>query len=95
MIEQAVTTALKAHEEHLTAHMDKQFAALQATFAQAFPGGDAHGHRLAHERAIRDASAWDRIKADAISKALTGGFLVALGWLVLAVWEAFKHEVRR
>lgn len=95
MIEQALTSALKAHEIHITAHMDKQFASLRETFASAFPMGDPHGHRIAHEKAIRDATAWDRIKADAIGKVITGGFLVAAGWLALAVWEAFKHEVRK
>jgi hypothetical protein len=95
MIEQTLASALKSHEVQITSHMDKQFAELKASFALAFPMGDPHGHRIAHEKAIRDATAWDRIKADAIGKVITGGFLVAVGWLALAVWEAFKHEVKR
>lgn len=95
MIEQAMQAALKSHEQHLMLHMDKQFALLQQTFASAFPGGDPHGHRLAHEKAIRDATGWDRLKADLVSKFLTAGLWVAAGWLALAAWEAFKHEVRK
>lgn len=32
MIEQAVQSALKSHEQHLMTHMDKQFASLQTMF---------------------------------------------------------------
>lgn len=95
MIASALTTAMQAHEQKLIAHMDSQFASLRQTFASAFPDGDPHGHRAAHESAIREAAAWRRIKAEALSKALTGGIVVALGWLALAAWEAFKHEVRK
>ena len=75
--------------------MDAQFAQLKATFGAAFPGGDPHGHRMAHEAAIREAAGWQKIKAEALSKALTGGIVVAIGWLALAAWEALKHEVRK
>ena len=95
MIQDALLAALKAHEAHITQHMDKQFQMLQETFSQAFPGGDPHGHRMAHERKIRDADGWEKLKAEVVSKFLTAGLWVAAGWLALAVWEAFKHEVKR
>lgn len=95
MIEQAVQTALRSHEQHLMQHMDRQFALLKQSFADAFPGGDPHGHRIAHEKAIRNATGWDRMKAELLSKFLTGGLWVAAGWLAFAVWEALKHEVRK
>lgn len=95
MIAAALTAALQAHEHKIIQHMDGQFAQLRGAFASAFPEGDPHGHRAAHESAIREAAAWRRIKAEALSKALTGGIVVALGWLALAAWEAFKHEVRK
>lgn len=95
MIQEAVQKALTAHEQHLTAHMDKQFASLKQSFAEAFPGGDPHGHRIAHEKAIRNATGWDKLKAEVVSKFLTAGLWVAAGWLALAVWEAFKHEVKK
>lgn len=95
MIQDAVSKALVTHEQHLTLHMDRQFAALKQAFSDAFPGGDPHGHRIANEKFIRDATGWDKPKADVISKFLTGGLWVAAGWLLLAVWESFKHEVRK
>lgn len=95
MIEQAVSSALKSHEQHLMTHMDRQFALLKQTFSEAFPGGDPHGHRLAHEKQIRTATGWDRMKSDVVSKFLTGGLWIAGGWLLLAIWESFKHEVKK
>lgn len=95
MIQEAVSKALTNHEQHLTAHMDRQFALLKQSFADAFPSGDPHGHRLAHEKAIRNATGWDKLKSDLLSKFLTAGLWVAAGWLAFAVWEAFKHEVRK
>ena len=95
MIQEAVQKALAAHEQHLTLHMDKQFASLRQTFSEAFPGGDPHGHRLAHEKAIRNATGWDKLKAEVASKFLTAGLWVAVGWMAIAIWEAFKHEVKK
>jgi hypothetical protein len=95
MIQEAVQTALTAHEQHLMAHMDKQFAALRASFAEGFPGGDPHGHRVAHERLIANASWWDKTKSDAASKVAAGGFWMVMGFIAFAVWEHFKSELRK
>lgn len=95
MIQEAVQKALAAHEQHLTLHMDKQFASLRQTFSEAFPGGDPHGHRIAHEKAIRNATGWDKLKSEVASKFLTAGLWVAVGWMAIAIWEAFKHEVKK
>ena len=45
MIQDALMTALKAHEAHITQHMDKQFEGLKESFAQAFPAGARAGRR--------------------------------------------------
>ena len=95
MIQTAVTGAMTAHEHKVIAHMDAQFAALRQTFASAFPEGDPHGHRIAHEKAIRNAGWWDRIKSEAASKTLTAGVWVALLFVAAAVWEHIKSEARR
>ena len=95
MISEAVQQALASHEQHLTLHMDRQFAALKQTFAEAFPGGDPHGHRIAHEKAIRNATGWDKLKAEVAGKVLTAGVWVAIAWTALALWEAVKNEVRK
>lgn len=95
MIEQAVQAALKSHEQHLMLHMDKQFASLQHTFAAAFPGGDPHGHRLAHEKAIAKAGWWDRAKSDAFSKVAGAGLWAVVVFLAIAAWEHIKQEARK
>lgn len=95
MIQTAVQKALDAHEQHLVAHMDKQFFALRQTFAEAFPGGDPHGHRLAHEQQIANASWWDRIATEAISKTVTAGVWAMIVFFAISAWEHIKNEVRR
>lgn len=95
MIQNAVQQALTNHEQHLVAHMDRQFAALRQSFADAFPGGDPHGHRLAHEKFIANASWWEKVKADAAGKLATAGIWVFLLFLAAAAWEYIKHEARK
>lgn len=95
MIQEAVSKALAAHEQHLTLHMDKQFALLQKSFSDAFPGGDPHGHRLAHEKAIANASWWDKAKSDAFSKLTAAGVWAVVVFLAVAAWEHIKHEARK
>lgn len=95
MIQTAVQSAMTAHEHKLIAHMDQQFAALRQTFASAFPNGDAAGHRLAHEKAIRNAGWWDRIKSEVASKTLTATVWVAILAIVAALWEHLKSEARK
>ena len=95
MIAEAVSKALATHEQHLMTHMDKQFASLRQTFAEAFPDGDPHGHRLAHERFIANAGWWEKVKADAASKLATAGIWTFCLFLCAAAWEYIKHEARK
>lgn len=95
MIQEAVSKALVIHEQHLMAHMDKQFALLKTSFADAFPGGDPHGHRLAHERYIAKATWWEKAKSDAFSKVASAGIWAVVVFLAIAAWEHIKSEARR
>jgi len=95
MIQEAVSKALTQHEQHLTTHMDKQFALLQKTFSEAFPGGDPHGHRIAHEKAIAKAGWWDKTKSDAFSKLASAGLWAIVVFLAIAAWEHIKHEAKK
>ena len=95
MISEAVQQALASHEQHLMAHMDRQFAQLRHAFNEAFPNGDPHGHRLAHEKAIRNAGWWDRIKNEAASKTITAGLWAVVVFLCVAAWEHIKSEARK
>jgi hypothetical protein len=95
MIAEAVQQALASHEQHLTAHMDRQFALLKQSFIDAFPGGDPHGHRLAHEKAIANATWWDKVKGDAVGKATAAGLWAVVAFLCVAAWEHLKSEVQK
>lgn len=95
MIEEAVDAGLKSHEEEMRKFIKGEFGQLHALITAAFPGGDVHGHKIAHEKAIRDANRWDQIKADFITKAFTTGMMGAIGFLLIAAWESVKSEVRK
>ena len=64
-------------------------------FSEAFPNGDPHGHRIAHEKAIRNASWWDKIKSEAASKTITAGLWVTMAFIAAAIWEHIKSEARK
>jgi hypothetical protein len=95
MIEEEVERRLGKFEDKLMMHMDAKFAQLHHMIAEGYPGGDPHGHRMAHEKMIRDADGWSKIKGEILSKFLTGGLWLAAGWLAFAIWQAFKQEVQK
>lgn len=95
MIQEAVSKALTQHEQHLTTHMDRQFALLRQSFADAFPNGDPHGHRLAHERYIAKATWWEKAKGDAFSKLTAAGAWAIVAFLAVAAWEHIKNEAKK
>lgn len=95
MIAEAVSKALREHEQHLVQHMDKQFAALRVSFAEAFPDGDPHGHRVAHQKMIANAGWWEKAKNDAFVKVSALGVWAVFIFLCVAAWEHIKSEVRK
>lgn len=94
MIETAVAAALERHEARMLEHIDDKFQGVHKLVSSAFPDGDVHGHRLAHERKIQETESWNKLKAEVLSKFLSGGLWVAVGWLALAVWQSFKEGVK-
>ena len=94
MIEEEVDRRIDKMEEKLLLHMDTKFAQLHKLITDAFPDGDPHGHRMFHEKSIKDADAWARIKGEVLSKFLTSGLWVAAGWLAFAIWQSFKASVK-
>jgi hypothetical protein len=95
MIEEEIERRLSKFEDKMMMHMDVKFAQLHHAIAEGYPGGDPHGHRMAHEKMIRDADGWTKIKGDILSKFLTGGLWLAAGYLAFAVWQAFKTDVTK
>lgn len=94
MIEEEVERRVGKMESNLLLHMDTRFAQLHKLITDAFPGGDPHGHRAYHEKSIKDADAWAKIKGEVLSKFLTSGLWVAAGWLAFSIWQSFKESVR-
>ena len=95
MIEEEVGRRMDKTEQKLMLHMDTKFAQLHKLITDAFPGGDPHEHRMYHEKSIRDADAWSRIKGEVLSKFLTSGLWVAAGYLLFLIWSAIKEGVRQ
>ena len=95
LVESAVSESIAKHEIRMTQHFDGQFRKIGDLLTSAFPHGDPHGHRMAHEKGIRDADSWRKIKGEVISKAATSTVLIALGWFALLLWSAFKDSVTK
>lgn len=95
MIEEAVDDAMTKHEQRMTTMFKAEFGQLHTLITAAFPNGDVHGHKVAHEKQIDSAKWWDQLKADFITKAFTTGMLAAMGFLLMAAWEAVKGEARK
>lgn len=89
-----INDALQSHEARVLDRMDSGFDRLSQTFASAFPNGDPHGHRLAHEKAIRSATGWDKLKSEVVGKFLTLGLWAAAVFLAYTVWESVKTNIR-
>lgn len=95
MIEEAVDEAMNKHEAKMGAMIRNEFNTLQELFKSAYPGGDPHGHRIAHEKAIATAGKWDKLKDGIIEKLLTGGLWGMLIFIALSVWDRVKSEAQR
>lgn len=95
LIRGAIDASLRLHEREMIEQIDSRFAQLTDMFRAAFPDGDPYSHRRAHEAAIASANGWTKLKADLLSKIMTGGVWAGLVWLGLVVVEAIKQEVKK
>lgn len=95
LIERAITESLHRHENHLLTHFDTKFNHLCKTLESAFPGGDPHGHRLAHEKAIRDQEGWNKLKGELLSKLATSGIWAVAAWILFLIWNAIVESVQK
>lgn len=95
LIRGAMDASLRAHEAQIVSQIDSRFGELSDMIKSAFPDGDPHGHRRAHEQEIREAAGWSKLKADLLSKVLTGGVWAGVVWLVFIIIEAVKQEIKK
>lgn len=61
--------------------------------ADAIPDRDYIGHRIAHTKKMADASDAHQLKLEAKKTAIRWGLPAALGFIGLALWEAFKRQL--
>jgi hypothetical protein len=94
LIERAVGSALEEHESKMVGHMEQQYSQIKALISSAFPGGDPHGHRMAHEAQIRQADGFQKLKAEVVLKFITGGLWVAAAWAAVSLWNAFISNIK-
>ena len=95
IVKSAVDDALKEHKADVTRHIDESMKELKAYIATGYPDGDPVGHRMAHEKEIRDAARWDKIKGSVIEKVMTGGVWAVLVFLGAAAWEWVKRGLHK
>lgn len=60
-----------------------------------FPSDDIDGHRRYHESVIEWRELRNKMVREALVNVAKAGTLAGLGWLVLAVWQAFKVTVTK
>ena len=95
LIRSSIDASLREHERQLLIMIDSKFSDLTETIKSAFPDGDPHGHRRAHEQEIRDAAGWSKLKADLLYMVLTGGVWAGAVWLGFVIVEAIKEWVKK
>lgn len=60
-----------------------------------FPDGDPDSHRRYHESVMEWRELRNKMVREALIKASQVGGLVAIGWVVYALWSAFKMEIMK
>lgn len=82
-------------EERIKKYLDERVADLMETIKSAYPEGDLHKHRAAHEAQNKKAERWENLKAEFITKVFTGGMYAAGVFVLTLIWEYIKSELRK
>lgn len=75
--------------EELTEGLAAQTQDLQNVLQQAFPEGDADGHRRHHEAVIKAAEERARFWATMRTELAKWGLFGFLGWAAVSLWQTF------
>lgn len=95
----ALLSEISANQRALIEAVDelrKQDTAAATTIEKllgGFPGADIEGHRRYHESVIEWRELRNKLVREALIKVSQAGALAGAGWLVLAMWKAFKISV--
>lgn len=85
---------LMAHIDALDLKMNQQETATTRLLS-GFPADDVDGHRRYHESVIEWRELRNRLVREALTKMVGAGALAAIGWLALAIWQAFRVTVTK
>lgn len=99
MVEEAVDHRVEQMEVKVMAHMDERFTELSNVFKahvqDAFPNGDARGHREHHQSLIDSAEVAKRIRQDLIAWVIKGGIGLVLFLVGIGALEWLKRELSK
>jgi hypothetical protein len=62
---------------------------------RAFPGEDVDGHCRYHESVIEWRELRNKLVREALIKVAQAGALAAAGWILIALWNAFKITIKQ
>lgn len=72
-----------------------QTAAEMKRFNSAFPNGDAESHRRYHESIIEWRELRNSLVRAALEKMASAGAIGAVGWMIYALWQALRMELKK
>ncbi len=81
-------------EQRLVSRVDERFLELKTLITAAYPGGDPHSHRLAHEEMIASSRRWAKLKFGVVEKVAGGGALAALVFVTHKIWEYAQKAIK-
>lgn len=86
---------VKTDNELIREHFDKRLDEVIVLIKSGFPNGDPVEHCKAHEARIKNAAERAELYKSIRDKSITGVFLSLASFVLLALWEYFKSEVRK
>lgn len=90
---QAIKEKVECIDDRLTRHIIEEEKQIRNMMTEAFPSGDAYGHRLAHEAFIKDMNERHELRKALIEKVATGSVWTAIGVIVAMTWYWLKGHL--
>lgn len=73
----------------------KANTAMTDKLLRAFPGQDTEGHCRYHESVIEWQELRNKLVREALLKCAGAGAVAGVGWVIYALWVAFKSEISK
>lgn len=89
MLSQRMQENREFYEKKLDEALSRKFGELKRLFESAFPNKDPVGHRIAHEKYIKDADFYKGVKEKVVVGVITAVLVAVLGFAFTAIWIQF------